>query len=129
MSGFPFDDTVKEAAWLRQSGCCAKCGHALINNPDDPFRRQAHHVIPQQSGVADDPGHAWMATLENCVLICYDEHLAAHGGDFGSGPVAPPAWFIHSHGEDKVRHAEWARSLNLKAESVWGPKPRTNTQG
>jgi hypothetical protein len=123
MAKFPFDDDVKKAARIRQRGICAKCGKALIDDLDDPFRAQAHHVIPQQSGVESNPSHAWMETVENCVIICYDEHLhAAHGGNFESGPVAPPEEFPYSHGNDKVRHAEWVRSLKLKADSVWGPK-------
>jgi hypothetical protein len=121
MGSFPFEPEVKEAAHERQKRRCARCGKALITDRDDYRFRHAHHVFPQQAGSNEDPSHSWIASVENCVWICKDEHLAAHGGHWGTGGIAPPNWFPFSHNIEKVKHQEWVRCLSQKADLIWGP--------
>jgi 5-methylcytosine-specific restriction endonuclease McrA len=114
---FDFPDTVKDEARLRQFGLCACCGDSL----DDEWE-EAHHVVPNQSGDPTNPEHSWLRTLENCVVLCDQCHHVAHGENTLAGPVAPPEYYSHSHGQDLVRHRDWVGRLNVKAALLWGPK-------
>lgn len=114
---FDFPETIIKQARLRQFGLCAGCGDSLVD-----VWEEAHHVIPNQSGNPANQDHGWLRTVENCVIVCDTCHDDVHGGNKRLGPVAPPEYYKHSHGQDLVLHAEWVRGLNVKAASLWGTK-------
>lgn len=114
---FEFSDTVRDAARIRQFGLCAHCGISLNDEWEE-----AHHAIPNQSGDPGNPQHAWLRSLENCVVLCDLCHHMAHGENTISGPVAPPEYYEYSHGLDTVLHTDWVRRLKLKAALLWGSK-------
>ena len=112
---FAFRTPAQAAARFRQHGQCAKCGEPL-----DDIEEHAHHVIPDQSGSPGDPRHRWLASPDNCVVLCDVCHYVVHaGGRYRTGAVAPPSYFEHSHGSDRAAHLHWVALLASKASSVW----------
>lgn len=112
---FDFSDLTKELARGRQAGLCAHCGHSLR----DLFEN-AHHVIPNQSGDPHNPRHAWLRTVDNCVVLCYMCHDRVHAdAHFRTGAVAPPDYYPFSHGHDAGAHLLWVRRLDALARTVW----------
>ena len=81
---------------------------------------QFHHVVPQQFGVDD--------SAENCVALCTDTdplkgnsskdgcHGRAHSEyRYSSGYVAPPKFFVYSHGlKMAADHINWVRNVSMK---------------
>jgi hypothetical protein len=112
---FAFSAAVKNAAYLRQLGHCAVCNEDLADVID-----HAHHVIPNQSGTPGAAVHAFLATAENCVIICDMCHGRVHQNEnFRSGAVAPPDYFSYSHAHDVPAHRAWVRRLSTAARTVW----------
>jgi hypothetical protein len=113
----PYDFTrgVQDAARLRQSGKCAVCGRNL-----DDLEEHAHHVVPNQSGNPNDPNHDWLRTVENCVIICDVCHGVVHGGNTQTGGIAPPSYFVFSHGvKSSPAHVAWSTSLSARAKTLY----------
>jgi len=112
---FDFNAGVKSQARIRQCSLCAVCGEKL-----DDVEEHAHHVIPNQSGDAKNPLHAWLASAENCVVLCTNCHDRVHeNGKFRSGAVAPPSYYVYSHGKSAANHRTWAATLGGRAKGVW----------
>lgn len=105
---FAFTPQVKREARIRQYGICAHCGESL-----DDVWEAAHHVVPNQSGAADDPEDAFLRTADNCVVLCDDCHDAAHAhGAFLLGAVAPADWYPYSHGKEPLGpHEVWRQRI------------------
>jgi 5-methylcytosine-specific restriction endonuclease McrA len=112
---FQFKTPAQSEARLRQAGRCAQCGDSL-----DDEEEHAHHVVPNQSGNPRDPNHAWLASSENCVVLCHVCHGRVHqDGRTRTGAVAPPSYFKHSHGENTSAHLVWAKRLAQREKTVW----------
>jgi len=110
-----FKTPAQSQARLRQTGLCAHCGDSL-----DDTEEHAHHVVPNQSGNPRDPNHAWLASSENCVVLCHMCHERVHqDGRYRTGAVAPPSYFMHSHGNNASAHQVWVTRLTQKAKIVW----------
>lgn len=115
--GRPFDFSwkVQQTARLRQEGICACCGDDLSD-----LVEHAHHVIPNQSGVSAKPEHLWLKSTDNCVVLCDQCHWRVHqDGRYQKGAVAPPAYFPHSHGENRAGHQGWAVQLRQLSRTIW----------
>lgn len=105
---FDFDDSVKRNAFRRQQGLCACCGEDLADLYDN-----AHHVVPNQRGRARNPGDAWIAGGDNCVVLCDTCHPRVHAdGHFRDGATAPPDYFRFSHGKRAGEHRHWVERMN-----------------
>jgi hypothetical protein len=114
---FDFDDATKDQARFRQFGRCAVCGRSM-----NSLYEHAHHVVPNQSGNPANSAHAWLRSAENCVVLCDVCHYAIHeSGRYRQGGVAPPSYFTHSHGKDRVAHQAWVDGLEHRMELLWGP--------
>jgi len=112
---FAFKTPAQAQARLRQAGLCAHCGDSL-----DDIEEHAHHVIPNQAGNPRDPDHAWLASPENCVILCHVCHEAVHGhGNYVRGGVAPAQYFLHSHGRNRAAHERWVALVTQRAGRVW----------
>jgi hypothetical protein len=112
---FAFRTPAQKEARLRQLGACAVCGESL-----DDVVEHAHHVIPNQSGQRGNPDHAWIASADNCVVLCDLCHDQVHeGGKYRTGGVAPPSYFEHSHGPNRAAHLRWVALLVARTRSVW----------
>lgn len=106
---------VKKVTRLRQDGMCAVCGDSL-----DDIYEHAHHVIPNQSGEADNVDHEWLKMADNCVVLCEQCHNRVHAdGHYRSGPVAPPSYFKYSHGTSKTRHNYWLSEMSARSRKFW----------
>ena len=119
---FDFSPQAQAQARVRQFGICAHCGMSL-----DDVEEHAHHVYPNQSGDPRKLHHAWLALAANCVVLCHACHEIVHeGGKYRFGAVAPPTYFLHSHGSDDAAHSLWALQLSQRARSLWpaGAKAR-----
>ncbi len=112
---FDFNALTVQLARLRQDSLCACCGESL-----DDVVEHAHHVIPNQSGDPTDARHAWLRSEENCVLLCDICHERVHGnGNYRNGAVAPPSYYLNSHGVDRAAHTAWVLDLNQRAQTIW----------
>jgi len=112
---FDFKEPVQGQARIRQQALCACCGEDL-----DDLLEHAHHVIPNQSGDPRNPNHAWLSSVQNCVVVCNDCHNRVHeNGRWARGAVAPPHYFSHSHGNNSAAHKVWSQELELKANGIW----------
>lgn len=112
---FDFTTSVRNAAFSRQWNRCAHCGEPLTSQED-----HAHHVIPNQSGDPDNEAHAFLRTVDNCVVLCATCHYAVHEfGRYATGAVAPPSYYPHSHGPDAPSHRIWASQLDARASHVY----------
>jgi 5-methylcytosine-specific restriction endonuclease McrA len=112
---FDFDGMTLRNARVRQFGRCGHCGVNLRN-----LEEHAHHVIPNQSGVGANPQHAWLKSVDNCIILCYMCHDRVHqDGRTRTGAVAPPEYFERSHGADLVAHKKWVQLLNSKLKTIW----------
>ncbi|MGY4598125.1 hypothetical protein ACVWXL_005871 [Bradyrhizobium sp. GM22.5] len=114
MRHFDFSPSVKREVIDRQSNRCARCGHKL-NDVED----SAHHVVPDQSGEKDSPSDRFLRYADNCVYLCYLCHEAVHGGNTQTGPVAPPSYFIYSHGSNRPAHSAWVARLDRYIEAKY----------
>jgi len=113
---FGFPNAVADEARLRQGGKCACCGEDL-----DDILEHAHHVVPNQSGRAGADQHAWLASVDNCVVLCETCHYRVHqDGRYRDGAVAPPEYYLHSHGDATRDHQQWTLALRRMSGSVWG---------
>ena len=93
-----FDYDVKNAAYIRQHGRCAKCGKYLNVISEDRRGYEgawtAHSLVPLDEGGSN--------RAHNCAILCITEpncHLYfAHGGDLsqqvGLTPLAFPHWIF-----------------------------------
>lgn len=80
----------------------------------------AHHVIPNQSGDRKNPAHAWLASPENCVILCATCHGVVHaGGNYRTGAIAPPTYYPFSHGTNAAAHRTRAALLGERALTIW----------
>ncbi len=112
---FHFRTPAQSQARVRQAGLCAGCGERL-----DDVEEHAHHVIPNQSGNPRDPTHAWLASAENCVVVCHTCHERVHqDGRYRAGAVAPPDYFRHSHGKNLAAHHAWVKQLAQRSKGIW----------
>jgi 5-methylcytosine-specific restriction endonuclease McrA len=112
---FQFRTPAQSQARFRQSGMCAQCGENL-----DDLEEHAHHVIPNQSGRANDPNHRWLAFADNCVVLCHTCHERVHeNGRYRIGAVAPPDYFRYSHGRNVSAHMAWLNQMREKLKTVW----------
>ncbi len=112
---FSFTPAVKFQARFRQNGKCACCGDSL-----DDVIENAHHVIPNQSGDETKPDHKWLATEENCVVLCFMCHGRVHQDNrYRAGAVAPPSYYPYSHGDNRFLHQAWVNTLTTKSKSIW----------
>jgi 5-methylcytosine-specific restriction endonuclease McrA len=112
---FEFTPATKDQAFQRQWNRCAHCESSLIKQVD-----HAHHVVPNQAGNPRDPGHAWLRSALNCVLLCEHCHERVHeNGRYRNGAVALPEEFKFSHGKDKAAHAQWVEELNRLALLIY----------
>ena len=68
-----FSAVTKRAAIGRQGGLCAWCGVSLSTRwSDGEFKGYAHHLRPLR--------HGGDASLQNCVYLCWGDHLLmGHG--------------------------------------------------
>jgi 5-methylcytosine-specific restriction endonuclease McrA len=115
MRPFDFSPAVALQARLRQKGMCAHCGERL-----DDLEEHAHHVVPNQSGNPRNADHSWLASSDNCVVLCATCHYAAHEfGRYRHGAVAPPSFYRYSHGHDRKAHQVWAESLERRTRTFW----------
>lgn len=113
---FNFPGDVGKTVRFRQRNLCAQCGDSLVVHDIE----YAHHVVPNQCGNPADPAHQWIASDENCVLLCGGCHSRVHeDGKTKLGAVAAPSFFVHSHGYDKDLHRWWAAKLDIKAMQIW----------
>ncbi len=104
-SGVRFDYNVKNAAYVRQHGRCAKCGKYLNMVFEDRRGYEgawtAHDLVPLDEGGSNK--------AHNCVILCItkpDCHLNfAHGGDLSKRvfltQFAFPNW-ISRNGKEQV---------------------------
>ena len=112
---FPFKPTVRLEARFRQNAKCACCGDRLRD-----VEEHAHHVVPNQSGLAGNPEHAWLASAENCVVLCATCHERVHqDGRYRTGAVAPPGYYPYSHGGNYAAHHVWAQKVEQQMRTVW----------
>jgi hypothetical protein len=112
---FSFRNPTTREARLRQCGRCALCGDSL-----DDLEEHAHHVVPNQSGDPQNATHGWILTTVNCVVLCHVCHEAVHaGGRYVKGALAPPDYFMYSHGTDRAAHTRWAAEILGLASTVW----------
>jgi hypothetical protein len=112
---FEFALSVKTQARIRQAGMCAVCGSSL-----DDFVEHAHHVIPNQSGSSNDPSHAPLRSVDNCVVLCDLCHERVHeNGRYRLGAVAPPSYYRFSHGRKFAAHGEWLAQLEKLGQKIW----------
>jgi hypothetical protein len=112
---FEFSADAKFKARLRQQGKCACCGQGLRDAIE-----HAHHVVPNQSGIPGNPKHAWLATSDNCVVLCDACHGRVHqDGKFRAGAVAPASYFAFSHGPNKPLHQVWVNQMNARTRAIW----------
>jgi hypothetical protein len=112
---FAFRSPQQGQARFRQFGLCACCGEKLDN-----LEEHAHHVLPNQSGNPKNPDHAWLSSVDNCVVICTHCHERVHeNGRYRNGAVAPPDYFRFSHGSNLAAHHAWVRQLNVRTSAVW----------
>lgn len=113
---FNFPSQTKFEARLRQKGQCACCG-----DPLDDVMEHAHHVIPNQSGSAKNPKHAWLRSVDNCVVLCEECHWRVHhNGRYQKGAVAPPEYYEHSHGrKNTAAHRAWVVKLHGLTRLIW----------
>lgn len=113
---FEFNFATLSQARFRQYGLCACCGEDLAE-----LIEHGHHVIPNQSGTPGKAQHAWLATGDNCVVLCESCHARVHqDGRYRHGAVAPPSYYPHSHGRNQALHKHWAMELQRLARTVWG---------
>jgi 5-methylcytosine-specific restriction endonuclease McrA len=101
--GMQFDYNAKKAAYIRQHGCCAKCGKYLNMISEDRKGYEgswtAHDLMPLDEGGSNK--------AYNCVILCItkpDCHLNfAHGGDPGKRILltqfAFPKWIFKNSTE------------------------------
>ena len=126
--GRPFDfaGKVKDEAYFRQRGLCALCGRSLRS-----LIEHAHHVVPNQAGVAGNPGHRWLRTAVNCVVLCDECHEEVHGnGDYRKGGTKFVEDFKYSHGKDRAGHERWVSHMHKIVLSVWPDfQPRIGRSG
>lgn len=108
---YDFTDATQRDARMRQWGLCAHCGERL----DDRWEH-AHHVIPNQIGRPGDRADDFLRGADNCVIICEECHSAAHAhGSYRHGAVAPPTWYLYSHGKHaQGPHAVWCRRIETE---------------
>lgn len=107
---FDFSDSVSNQAYFRQHGLCAVCGEELTD-----LEENAHHVIPNQTGIAGRKSDAWLAFEDNCVVLCKMCHYRVHeDGHYCNGATAPTDYFEYSHALDQAAHASWARRIALR---------------
>lgn len=105
---YDFGVLVKRQAFQRQWNQCGHCGHSLINQAD-----HAHHVIPHQLGLRQESDVHFIASVDNCVVLCEMCHERVHqNGRYRTGAVAPPEYYSHSHGPLSVEHLLWASKVN-----------------
>ena len=77
-------------------------------------------MIPNQSGRPDDSGHAWLSSLENCVVLCAACHDRVHeNGRYRQGAVAPPSYYRYSHGSNTAAHSAWVGQVERNARGIW----------
>lgn len=92
MGAFSRDNSIEYERFDRQGGRCALCGKALVRANFDKGDRgawHAHHI----------DGDWQYNALANCAVVCINNpencHLnVAHGGNFRTGPLAPPRSFV-----------------------------------
>ena len=117
-----FSETVKQEVFVRQRGRCAGCGRLLnrLLASTGMESIQFHHVIPQSLG---GDSHA-----SNGVALCTDTDPAkrdsskdgCHGRAhteyrYNSGFVAPPEYFVYSHGhQGGAEHDVWVLGLSTR---------------
>lgn len=112
---FEFTPRIKKAARLRQFGRCGCCGDRL-----EDIEESAHHVVPNQSGHRDNPAHAWIGGVDNCVIVCHICHDRVHeDGKTRYGLTAPPSYFRFSHGPELGEHRVWLHKMNAKITALW----------
>jgi 5-methylcytosine-specific restriction endonuclease McrA len=114
---FDFNEPVKREVIGRQQGLCASCGTSFSTS-HSAFPN-FHHVIPNQAGNPADPADAFLRESDNCVMLCDECHDSAHDSNTTSGGMAPPDFFLHSHGGDRVAHQAWAQQLAAQTPSRW----------
>jgi hypothetical protein len=109
---FHFSTWIRNEAFIRRGKRCACCGENLEDLWDN-----AHHVLPDQAGIPGATEDRFIASVENCVVLCSDCHYAVHdSGRYRNGPVAPPSYFRYSHGSDTGAHHAWAGRLDEMIE-------------
>lgn len=112
---FDFRKSVIEEVRARQNGCCACCGENLDDLWDDSgLSSHAHHVLPNQCGDVENPGHAWIRGADNCVILCDCCHRMVHAENTRTGAVAPPDYFQHAWAEDPASQFDWERRVTPK---------------
>jgi hypothetical protein len=115
---FEFRRDVVFSARVRQRGRCAVLGCDLNQTVE-----HGHHVVPNQSGDPGNVADSWIASVDNCVVLCSTCHNRVHqDGHYRSGAVAPASYFAFSHGpgaEARMQHQSWAWALEVRAQSVW----------
>ena len=99
-----FTQETRKEAYERQRRMCAHCGHVLGRDYE-----HAHHVFPNQTKDPDNPSHEWLASVDNCVVLCGDCDVKLHrDGRFRVGAVSPARDFPFSHGRKSAKHRAWA---------------------
>jgi 5-methylcytosine-specific restriction endonuclease McrA len=112
---FDFKTPAQGNARARQMGLCAVCGEDLTD-----LSEHAHHVVPNQSGTPGHPDHAWLASPENCVVLCETCHERVHeDGRYRTGAVAPPDYFQYSHGKNQSAHTAWVKAMTGRLRAIW----------
>ncbi|MEQ1907740.1 MAG: HNH endonuclease signature motif containing protein [Vicinamibacterales bacterium] len=113
-----FTTSVRNAAFSRQWNRCAHCGESLASHED-----HAHHVVPNQSGDPGNEAHAFVRTVDNCV-VCTTCHYAVHEcGRYTTGAVAPLSYYPHSYGPDAPPHRLWVSQFDARGSRVYMASP------
>jgi hypothetical protein len=83
---FDFKNPVQGQTRLRQEGLCACCGESL-----DDLEELRITVVPNHTENLRNPNHAWLSSVQNCVVLCVECHDRVHeNGRYAKGVVAPP---------------------------------------
>ena len=122
---FEFSEGTLRDSRLRQKTVCAHCGGKLKN-----VWEEGHHVIPDQAGDKANPGHTFLNTADNCVILCTTCHtnFVHDDGRCKFGAIPFPKDYHWSHGDkDCTEHQLWVGRMDDHAKAIW-PNAKVNAK-